>query len=169
MMLPSAGRDEHRTIVEEDPAPTPGTDPSPQRQRGQVRWTAYRGPGRTNSLWIRVGIKLCSEIDEELPVRRNVALVGVNPSPKPLPCLKAIPPRIPSCHAPPRRWSAPEDHTHAGPPRQQNKHPAAIAKERRQILDVRLHCSPLSRRSTLFQKFTRAFRSGISLCHASSA
>src|SRR5437867_12323939 len=93
--------DEHSTIIQEDSVSAPGIANRPQRQCCQIRRVADGGPGEIVSLCNVSGTEFSSEIDKQLPIRGDVALIRVDPSPKPLPFLKAVPPRVPQRDSPP--------------------------------------------------------------------
>jgi hypothetical protein len=84
-MIPTAAfRDQHCAIVHEYTASAPRVADPPQCQSRQVGWTADSSPRVIVSLCYVAGTEFPAEIDEQFPVRGKVALVRINPPPKPL-------------------------------------------------------------------------------------
>src|ERR1700730_9743313 len=139
MLGPKAGPgggDEDRAVIEEHSLAAPGVADGPQRQSRQIWRAADRGPRGMVSGGHVARPELPSKIDEQLPVRGQVALLRVHLAAKPLPAFKPIPQCVPARDPPPLGWTPPDDDTNAGLPGQENEHPAAIVEERRQVLDL---------------------------------
>ena len=95
MMLRRAMTYQHGSIVHEDALSPVSSADRPQCQSRKIRRPAHGCPGIAISNGHLPRTELAGEVNEELAVRREVALVGVEPAAEPLARLEMIVAGIP--------------------------------------------------------------------------
>lgn len=99
----------NRSIIDE--APTSSVRPTlgPNNEGLQPRYATDRSPGVAELR--SVAASLMDEIQEELPIRRDVAFVFVNPTLYPCSVVEFVQACVPPDHVVPLRRSSPQNHS----------------------------------------------------------
>jgi hypothetical protein len=121
-------------IIRKHRLSTPRLSDWPERQSSEVWGPRYCGPCSVVAAISCSRAVFACEIREELTIRRQVALLRVHASPKPLTAGEVIPFRIPERQTPPFRRTTPH---HDGDRRfacEQHEVPASVRKKGRKIV-----------------------------------